>query len=166
MKESTFTTSLKKLFIKNNPGSFWYKIPDSMGADGQKRPFDIFAVSPVDGVIFIEAKIHNSLSPFSFSKIEHHQIDALRRTSALGVKSFIVLGVRAITKEADRIFLGKDITTISANIWIPVDLIPGKHTAINVKSLKVRDLIKNIKLRGNRINEILMSAKRFEAYTK
>jgi hypothetical protein len=166
MTESEYTTHLRGKFSEKYPGCFWYKIPDAFGMDGQKRPFDAFAIHPETGMVCIESKIHKTLSPFSFSKVETHQISSLRLARHNGARSYLVIGIRCITKKYDRKILDQNIARVSADIWIDVNHISGEKADISIKALKIRELLKESELKGNRINEIYLSEERFKAYIK
>lgn len=166
MNEREFDTSLRTRFLSRYPGALWYKIPDSQGVDGQKRPFDIFVVSRHTGTIFLETKMHKSLSPFLFSKIEPHQIDSLRIGADNLARSYVVIGVRCLTTKFDRKKIESDISRIWLDIWIPSESFPGKGSDIARKKLNVREIVRDMQMKRNKVNEIYLSKDGFEAYSE
>jgi hypothetical protein len=164
MKESAYLTHLRGRFLERHPDGFWYKIPDSMGVDGQKRPYDVYAF--YDGnFLAIEGKMHKTIKPFYFSSIRPHQIYNLRKVHRNKGDAYVSLGVRCEISKSDRARLAYKYSKVSLDIWIPVQLIPGRIDEMNVTALEVeRLLIPGIK--GNRINEIYLPKERFEEVTR
>jgi len=165
--ESDYTAHLRKRFIENHPDAFWFKIPDFFGKDGVKKPFDAFFISSNIGFGAIESKLHKSLSPFHFNKIESHQINALRKVKRNNGLAFIVVGIRAQTTEFDRKKIKKDHSQVKADLWFPVQLIPGAGEQIDIKKFMVRDFIASISsFPGNRVQVINIEEHIFRRYTK
>jgi hypothetical protein len=161
--ESDYITSLRSRFYGRHPYAFFYKIPDSH--DGGQRPFDGFWILKGTGFVAFEAKMHKSLSPWHFNKIEPHQIANLRAVKSLGMNALVVLAVRCLTKKFDRARMPKQVTRVSMDIFIPADMIPGSMDEIHIDKLDVRALASNIDLKGNRINEVYLSKDRFAEFT-
>lgn len=164
MKESAYLTHLRARFFENHPQGFWYKIPDSMGVDGQKRPYDVYAF--YDGTFMaIEGKMHKSIKPFYFSSIRPHQIYNLRKTHQNNGLAYVSVGVRCEISESDKKRLGYKYAKVSLDIWIPAQYIPGRIDAMDITALEVERLL-TPEIRGNRINEIHLSEERFKEITR
>ena len=72
---------------------YFYKIPD--GAYGGKRPFDVFAIMPVDGgrAVCIEFKVGRTLHA-CLSNIALHQYQSLKTVSKTGGFGVFCFGIR------------------------------------------------------------------------
>lgn len=164
MKESEYLTHLRGRFLEKHPEGFWYKIPDSMGVDGQKRPYDVYAL--YDGIFLaIEGKMHKSIEPFYFSNIRPHQIYNLRKTFKNGGRAYISIGVRCNISSSQKKRLNYKYSRVSLDIWIPAQYIPGVLDEIDVTALEIDKLL-TPEIRGNRINEIYLSQERFKEITR
>jgi len=88
--------------------SFGYKIPDPSwpGAKGQKRPFDGFAVH-LGFTIFWEAKFQRGYRTFSWSRLQQHQFNALKRVwhPKAGRLALMILGVNEPGRGTDLFFV-------------------------------------------------------------
>lgn len=96
-------------------GEECFKIPDPSGlyAKTIARPFDMIATLSGHPV-FIEAKFMKGMQAFALSRIEDHQIEALKswRGKIPGSESWIVLGVNA-GRADNRIYIFKNILDIA-----------------------------------------------------
>jgi penicillin-binding protein-related factor A (putative recombinase) len=102
MKESDLNTIIRNSFLKK--GNWCFKIPDPQGMaamSSSKSPFDLFGLT-TEYVFYWESKlIKHEYSAFSFSSIEPHQLENLKKIKDLVkgtplepfVLTVVVLGV-------------------------------------------------------------------------
>ena len=95
LKEANLNRDLVSLFKDHN--ALAYKIPDpekSNVLNASKRPFDGFArfPPPVNDFWFESKLIKNQVKAFSISRVEEHQIEALRQIKQNGGRAVVILG--------------------------------------------------------------------------
>lgn len=165
VRESEYVSYLKKRFIAEHPAGVFYKIPDSFGVDGKTRPYDYYTLLN-GGFTAVEAKIHNSLKPFYFNKVESHQVLNLRKVHDNGGKAYLTIGIRSRTNKKFREEHNYDYVWFKANIWIPASVLPGHGYQIDRKALVVDRLFDIRKIEGSVVNEIYLLEEDFNRVTR